>query len=108
VELAFEGLYFYDMKRWRLAHIVWNGTPTTLSDLKTNIGKATQHSTQPWGLWPYKQYDPGNPDDGTWVFKEVLPSLVTGANRFLLGNYYTQIGDDVIAANPKIVKQPNQ
>jgi starch-binding outer membrane protein, SusD/RagB family len=108
VELAFEGLYFYDMKRWRLAHIVWDGRPTTLSDLKTNIGKATQHSTQPWGLWPYKQYDPGNPDNGTWVFKETLPALVTGSNRFLLGNYYTQIGDDVIGANPKIVKQPNQ
>lgn len=108
VELAFEGLNFYDMKRWRLAHIVWNGTPTTVSDLKSNIGKATQHSTQPWGLWPYKQYDPANPGNGTWVFKEVLPSLVTGANRFLLGNYYSQIGDDVIAANPKIVKQPNQ
>jgi hypothetical protein len=108
VELAFEGLYFYDMKRWRLAHIVWDGTPTTVSDLKTNIGKATQHSTQPWGLWPYKEYDPGNPDNGTWVYKVVLPSLVTGANRFLLGNYYTQIGDDVLAANPKIVKQPNQ
>jgi hypothetical protein len=108
VEFAFEGLYFYDMKRWRLAHIVWDGAPTTLHDLKTNIGKATQRSTQPWGLWPYKEYDPGNPDNGTWVYKEVLPSLVTGANRFLLGNYYTQIGDDVIAANPKIVKQPNQ
>ncbi|MGN6542175.1 MAG: RagB/SusD family nutrient uptake outer membrane protein [Ginsengibacter sp.] len=108
VELAFEGLYFYDMKRWRLAHIVWDGRPTTLSDLKTNIGKATQHSTQPWGLWPYKEYEPGSPNNGTWVFKETLPSLVTGANRFLLGNYYTQIGDDVIAANPKIVKQPNQ
>lgn len=108
VEFAFEGLYFYDMKRWRLAHIVWDGAPTTLHDLKTNIGKAIQRSTQPWGLWPYKEYDPGNPDNGTWVYKEVLPSLVTGANRFLLGNYYTQIGDDVIAANPKIVKQPNQ
>lgn len=108
VELAFEGLYFYDMKRWRLAHIVWDGRPTTLSDLKTNIGSPTQHSTQPWGLWPYKQYSPGSPDNGTWVFKETLPALVTGANRFLFGNYYTQIGDDVIAANPKIVKQPNQ
>jgi starch-binding outer membrane protein, SusD/RagB family len=108
VELAFEGLYFYDMKRWRLAHIVWDGRPTTLSDLKTNIGQPTQHSTQPWGLWPYKQYSPGTPNNGSWVFKETLPALVTGANRFLLGNYYTQIGDNVISANPKIIKQPNQ
>ncbi|MDQ6843408.1 MAG: RagB/SusD family nutrient uptake outer membrane protein, partial [Bacteroidota bacterium] len=108
VELAFEGHIFYDMKRWRLAHIVWDGNPTTLSDLKNNIGVATQRSTQPWGLWPYKTYFPGNPNDGKWLFKEVLPSLVTGTNRFLFGNYYTFIGDDVRSANPQIVKQPNQ
>ncbi|TKK70228.1 RagB/SusD family nutrient uptake outer membrane protein [Ilyomonas limi] len=103
VELAFEGHYFYDMKRWRLAHIVWNGTPTTLSDLKSNIGSATQHSTQPWGLWPYRY-------NGTsqWVYIETKPSLVTGSNRFQFGNYYTAIGSDVIGANPKIVRQPNQ
>jgi len=108
VELAFEGLYFYDMKRWRLATYRWDGVPTTLSDLKSNIGNAKKHSTQPWGLWPYKQYDPAHPNDTKWVFKETLPTLVTGVNRFLLGNYYTFIGDDVRAANPSIVKQPNQ
>lgn len=108
VELAFEGLYFYDMKRWRLATYRWDGIPTTLSDLKSNIGNAKKHSTQPWGLWPYKTFAPGSANNGKWVFKETLPALVTGVNRFLLGNYYTQIGDDVLAANPKIVKQPNQ
>ena len=108
VELAFEGLYFYDVKRWRLATYRWDGVPTTLGDLKSNIGNAKKHSTQPWGLWPYRQYDPAHPDDYKWVFKETLPALVTGVNRFLLGNYYTQIPDGVIAANPKIVRQPNQ
>lgn len=108
VELSFEGLYFYDMKRWRLATYRWDGVPTTLSDLKSNIGNAKKHSTQPWGLWPYKEYDPGKSDDGKWLFKETLPALVTGVNRFLLGNYYTQIGDNVLSANPQIVKQPNQ
>jgi len=108
VELAFEGLYFYDMKRWRLATYRWDGVPTTLGDLKSNIGNAKKHSTQPWGLWPYRQYDPAHPDDYKWVFKETLPSLVTGVNRFRLGNYYTQIPDAVIAANLKIVRQPNQ
>ena len=108
VELAFEGLYFYDMKRWRLATYRWDGVPTTLSDLKSNIGAAKKHSTQPWGLWPYRSYELGNPNNGKWVFQETLPALVTGTNRFLLGNYYTQISSDVLAANPKIVKQPNQ
>ncbi len=108
VELAFEGHRFYDLKRWRIAHIVWNGEPTTLNDLKTNIGSATQKCTQPWGLWPYKYYNPGNANNGKWTFEEVLPAPVTGSNLFRLGNYYSRIGDDVIAANPKIVRQPNQ
>jgi hypothetical protein len=108
VEFAFEGLYFYDMKRWRLATYLWDGVPTTLADLKTNIGASKKHSTQPWGLWPYKQYDPANPDNVKWVFKETLPALVTGVNRFLIGNYYTKIPDGSIASNPKIVRQPNQ
>jgi hypothetical protein len=108
VELAFEGHILYDMKRWRLAHIVWDGVPTTLGDLRSNIGKAVKHSTQPWGLWPYKYYDPASPDNGKWLFKETLPALVTGTNRFLFGNYYTLIGDNIRSANPLIVRQPNQ
>lgn len=108
VELAFEGHYFFDMKRWRLAHLVWNGTPTSESDLLSGIGVATKKSTQPWGLWPYKYYAPGTADNGKWLFKEVLPSNVTGSNRFRLGNYYSRINDDIIAANPKIIRQPNQ
>ncbi|MFT3935890.1 MAG: RagB/SusD family nutrient uptake outer membrane protein [Chitinophagaceae bacterium] len=108
VELAFEGHILFDMKRWRLAHLVWDGTPTTLTDLKSNIGKANKRSTQPWGLWNYRYYNPGNPNNGKWVFREVLPALATGSNRFQFGNYYSQIGDNVLGANPKIIRQPNQ
>lgn len=108
VELAFEGHILYDMKRWRLAHIIWNGSPMSKTDLLSNIGSATKKNTQPWGLWPYKFYAPGNPNNNKWIFKEVLPSNVTGSNLFQLGNYYSRINDDVIAANPKIARQPNQ
>lgn len=108
VELAFEGHKLFDLKRWRIAHTVWNGDATSLTDLTTNIGKATQKSTQPWALWSYKVYNPGNPNNGKWIYKEVLPAVVTGANRFQLGNYYTFINDNIRAANPKIVRQPNQ
>ena len=108
VELVFEGHTLYDMKRWRLATSVWDGTPMTVTDLVSNIGKATKRNTQPYGLWPYKYYNPGNANNGKWLFKEVRPASVTGANRFQLGNYYSQIGTDVLSANPKIVKQPNQ
>ncbi|HTE08544.1 MAG TPA: RagB/SusD family nutrient uptake outer membrane protein [Flavitalea sp.] len=108
VELAFEGHKLFDLKRWRIAHIVWDGSATSASDLVANIGKATQKSTQPWGLWPYKVYNPGDPNNGKWVFRETLPAGVTGSNRFQSGNYYSQIRDDIRAANPLIVRQPNQ
>jgi hypothetical protein len=108
VELAFEGHILYDYKRWRIAHKVWDGAPTSLADLTNNIGKATQRSTQPWGLWPYKYYNPGSPDNGKWLFREVLPGPVNGSNLFQFGNYYSSIDDNVRAANPKIVRQPNQ
>lgn len=108
VELAFEGHILYDMKRWRLAHIVWDGTRMTVADLTSNIGKATKRSTQPYGLWPYKYYNPSSANNGKWVFRIVLPALVTQANRFRLGNYYSFIDDNIRANNPKIVRQPNQ
>ncbi len=108
IELAFEGHVLFDKKRWRIAHIVWDGVGLTLTDLTSNIGKATKRSTQPWGLWPYKVYNPGNANDGKWIFREVLPAVVTGSNRFQLGNYYSAIDDNTRASNPKIVRQPNQ
>ncbi|OOQ57327.1 RagB/SusD family nutrient uptake outer membrane protein [Mucilaginibacter pedocola] len=108
VELVFEGHTLFDMKRWRLAHIVWDGSAMGTTDLLTNIGDARKRNTQPFGLWPYKYSNPGNANNGKWIFKEVKPAAVTGANRFQLGNYYSQIGDNVLSANPKIIRQPNQ
>ncbi|MBL4678435.1 MAG: RagB/SusD family nutrient uptake outer membrane protein [Mucilaginibacter sp.] len=108
VELVFEGHTLFDMKRWRLAHVVWDGNQMSVAELVSNIGKANKRNTQPFGLWPYHYYNPGNPNNNKWIFKEVKPSLVTGANNFQFGNYYSQIGDDILSANPKLVKQPNQ
>jgi len=109
IELAFEGHILFDMKRWRLAHKVWDGTPTSAADIKTNLGVAGTHSTQPWGLWPYKVYNPADPTtNGKWIFKETRPALATGYNKFLFGNYYSQISNDALAANPKLIRQPNQ
>jgi len=107
-ELSFEGHVLFDMKRWRIATKVWDGNPQSLADLTSNIGSATKRNTQPWGLYPYKYYSPGSPNDGKWVFREVLPSPVTGVLTFKLGNYYSQISDAIISANPKIKRQPNQ
>jgi hypothetical protein len=108
VELAFEGHILFDLKRWRLAHVVWDGNKMTVTDLLSNIGTATKRNTQPYGLLPYRLYDPASANNGKWLYKISLPALVTGANRFRLGNYYSLIDDNVRANNPKIVRQPNQ
>ncbi len=105
VELAFEGHELWDMKRWRLAHVVWNGEAVPLT---TKPWKADEVSTRVFGLWPYKYYAPGDPNDGKYIFKQVLPAQVTGADRFRLGNYYSFISDEIRNNNPQIVKNPNQ
>lgn len=108
VELAFEGHYLYDRKRWRIAHIVMDGNQMSVNDLVTNLGVAERRNTQPFALWPYKIHDPGGVNHNKWIFKIVKPSIVTGANRFQLGNYYSSIDDNIRANNPTIVRQPNQ
>jgi hypothetical protein len=108
VELAFEGHELFDNKRWRLAHKIWNGETMSADDLITNIGKADKVNTMIYALWPYQIYNPGNANDGKWVYKIVKPSNVTAAHRFKLGNYYSQIGSDILSNNPKLVKNPNQ
>lgn len=108
VELAFEGHELFDNKRWRLAHKVWNGENMSAADLVANIGKADKVNTMIYALWPYKIYNPGNANDGKWVYRVVKPSNVTAAHRFKLGNYYSQIKSDILSNNPKLVKNPNQ
>lgn len=108
VELAFEGHYIFDRKRWRIAHIVLDGNAMTAAELVTNIGSATKRNTQAFSLWPYKVYNPGNANDAKWVFRIQRNANVTGANRFQLGNYYSEINSTILANNPKLVKQPNQ
>ncbi|WP_231463569.1 RagB/SusD family nutrient uptake outer membrane protein [Pedobacter sp. Leaf132] len=110
VELAFEGHELWDMKRWRLADKVWNGNSMSTADFTnaSNIGASTKQSTQVYGLWPYKYYNPGDPNHNKYIFKVVKPSRVTAAHRFRLGNYYSFINQDIINRNPKIVRNPNQ
>ncbi|MEH6406620.1 MAG: RagB/SusD family nutrient uptake outer membrane protein [Leeuwenhoekiella sp.] len=108
VELAFEGLHFFDLKRWRLAHVVLDGVPVEVDNVTDNIGSATERMTQPLGVWPYKYYNPGSPNDGDYSFKIVKPNRVTGSDRFQFGNYYSEIGQDILNNNPLIVKNPNQ
>lgn len=107
VELAFEGHYYYDMKRWRIAHQIMDGNVINITDVSAELGKATKRNTQPLGLWSYKIYNPGGANNGKWLFKVVKLSRVTGADRFQMGNYYSRIGDDIVNNNPKILRNPN-
>ncbi len=105
VELAFENHILWDNKRWRIAHKVWNGNTT---DLTENPGVADETSTRPFGLWPYRVHNPGSENHGKWVFDVRVPSPVTNAKYFRLGNYYSWISNDIRTANPLIVQNPNQ
>ena len=108
VEFAFEGLYFFDLKRWRIAHEVLDGSSMSVNQLTSDIGNPTDRNNQPYGLWPYKIHNPSSADDDGWVFDIVLPDRVTGAYRFRLGNYYSEIGQDVLNNNPLLIRNPNQ
>jgi hypothetical protein len=84
-----------------------DGNAINAGDLSKDLGKATKRNTQPWALWSYKIYDPASPNNGKWIYKPLKLSRVTGSDRFLLGNYYSLIADDIINNNPKIVRNPN-
>lgn len=108
VEFALEGQRYMDLKRFRIAHEVFDGENLTLEGLKSTIGEATKRSTQPWGLWPHKVYAPDSDDHGKWFFIETLPSRVTAADTWQLGNYYSNINNDILTNNPRLARQPLQ
>ena len=108
VELSFEGLNLMDIKRWRIGQKMFDGVTMTENDLLSNIGKGDKRRTQVYGLWPYKIYQPGNANDGKWMYKVFKSTRVTGSDRWELGNYYSTISSSVISANPLIIQNPNQ
>ncbi len=103
-EFVGEDKYLWDIKRWRVADKIMNGGETDLNHPENPFSA----STEPWGLWPFKIFNPGFPDNGKWIFRIVKPSLVTGKDNFRLGNYYSQISSDILSRNPKLIPNPNQ
>ncbi|MET3126683.1 hypothetical protein ABID42_001785 [Arcicella rosea] len=96
VEFAFEDHRFWDLKRWRLAHTLWNGVP----------GDAT---AQMFSLFPYKVVSQGDPNNGKWVFtKQVSYKRATTPLYFPITNYYGTIESSWITNNPRLVINPNQ
>jgi starch-binding outer membrane protein, SusD/RagB family len=96
VEFAFEDHRFWDLKRWRLAHTVWNGTPNNAT-------------AQMYSLFPYKVVSPGDPEDGKWVFtKQASYKRATTPLYFPMMSYYATIETGWISNNPNLVRNPLQ
>ncbi|HUF10838.1 MAG TPA: RagB/SusD family nutrient uptake outer membrane protein [Rhodothermales bacterium] len=92
-ELAFEDHRLWDLIRWRIAHEVWNGvrgTPT--ADM--------------YVLFPYRVSRPGHPNHGKYVFDKFVSSVNTAPKFFRMGNYYSQIPNSALSANPQIIRNP--
>ncbi|MEM6842238.1 MAG: RagB/SusD family nutrient uptake outer membrane protein [Bacteroidota bacterium] len=95
VELAFEDHRIWDLKRWRIAHELWDGN--------TDNPEAVA-----FALYPYRVVRPGHPTDNTFVYDKIQVPRFRAPRFFRLGNYYSFIPDDVLNQNPKIVRNPFQ
>jgi len=93
VELAFEDHVVWDYKRWRIAHTQWSGN-------------ANNPNSMVYSLYPYRIVRPGDSRDGKYVFVKNVAPRFRAPRFFQLGNYYSLIGQDLIDANPKLVRNP--
>ncbi len=93
VELAFEDHRFFDLKRWRIAHLVWDGNEDSEDAIV-------------YGLFPYRIVRPGHPDDSKYVFDKVRPTRFRRARFFRFANYYSSIDQNVLNNNPKLIRNP--
>lgn len=99
VEFAFEDHRVWDLIRWRMAHVYWNG----------NAGDPT---SQPLMLHMYRVNIAGNPNNGKWVFRRkesyrrpAAPALF----NFPQDAYYSTIDQGwVNPRNPNWVGNPYQ
>ena len=95
VELAFEDHRYFDLKRWRIAHLVWDGSENDANSVVM-------------GLYAYRIVRPGHPDNGKYIYQRIRPTRFRRARFFQMFNYYTFIAQNVLDNNPKIVRNPLQ
>jgi hypothetical protein len=94
IELAFEDHRVWDLKRWRIAHQVWNGSS---SNPEANV----------YALYPYRIVRPGDAArHGKYVYVKLLAPRFRAPRNFNMGNYYSSIDQSVLNNNPKIVRNP--
>ena len=95
VEFAFEDHRYWDLKRWRLADKVWNGSNQNKNAMQ-------------YALFPYKVVAPGNANHGKWVFDKQLFQNSPNPRFFQMKHYYNFIDQSWVNNNPKIVRNPYQ
>ncbi len=93
VELAYEDHRLWDLIRWRLAHIIWDGSPQS-------------KDANMYALYPYRIVHPGSPNDGKFVFDKFVAPKFQSPRFFRMGNYYSLIPQNVRDNNPKILPNP--
>ena len=93
VELAFEDHRYFDLKRWRIAHQVWDGSENNANAVVN-------------GLYGYMVVRPGHPDNGKFIYERVRPTRFRRARFFRMANYYSSIDQNVLNNNPKLVRNP--
>lgn len=86
VELAFEGHRYWDMKRWRIAHL--------------DVAQGGLNGFRGTALYPW--YDI---TDGKYIFERGNNSPKQ-TRIFLEKNYYTKINGDDMNSNPKLIQNP--
>ena len=86
VELAFENLRFWDLKRWRIAHL--------------DVSRGGLNGFRGRALHPY--YDVRT-DKWQFVIADDIPKR---RRIFTEKNYYTKFSNSIINANPQIIQNP--
>ncbi|WP_165957990.1 RagB/SusD family nutrient uptake outer membrane protein [Segetibacter sp. 3557_3] len=97
VEFAFEDHRVWDLKRWRLAHVFWNGVQD-------------DPNAQAFALYAFQVKVPGDPNNGKWVFdRRRAYRRVTTPFDFRAESYYASIDLGWINPNnPNWVRNPYQ
>lgn len=90
-ELALEDHRWWDMKRLRKAHTLWNGVQS--------------ENTMLYALYPYRVI--GGANDGKYIFVRKIAPRFKAPRNFRVGNYYTSFEQDVLNKNLKLVQNPN-
>lgn len=90
-ELMLEDHRYWDIKRLRKAHQLWNGVSSESSML--------------YALYPFRVI--GGPNDGKFIFDRHVAYRFRAPRNFRIGNYYSSFSNEALNKNPKLVQNPN-